>query len=151
MPPGRPRWPPTETRPSIEGFGPLRFDWWALSGGLLPGFHSVERGTGKTPGRTDPLEAVGQTRAGRGGGTHRRDLRRPKGPDVSVLVEGFFATLSKRRLKRGIFHSVLDLNLAIRDYIEAHNADPKPFVWTAHADTIIAKVNRGKHLLESIH
>ena len=60
--------------------------WWALSGGLLPGFHGVERGTGKTPGRTDPLEAVGQTRAGRGGGTHRRDLRRPKGPDVSVLA-----------------------------------------------------------------
>ena len=55
------------------------------SGGLLPGFHGVERGTGKTPGR-DPLEAVGQTRAGRGGGTHRRDLRRPKGPDVSVLA-----------------------------------------------------------------
>ena len=51
----------------------------------LPGFHGVERGTGKTPGRTDPLEAVGQTRAGRGGGTHRRDLRRPKGPDVIRL------------------------------------------------------------------
>ena len=60
--------------------------WWALSGGLLPGFHGVERGTGKTPGRTDPLEAVGQTRAGRGGGTHRRDLRRPKGPpDVRTV------------------------------------------------------------------
>ena len=42
-----------------------------------------------TPGRTDPLEAVGQTRAGRGGGTHRRDLRRPKGPDVSVLASQF--------------------------------------------------------------
>ena len=66
-------------------------------------------------------------------------------------VEGFFATLTRRRLKRGIFHSVLDLNQAIREYIEAHNADPKPFVWTAPADTIIAKVNRGKHLLESIH
>ena len=61
MPPGRPRWPPAEPRPRS---------------GLLPGFHGVERGTGKTPGRTDPLEAVGQTRAGRGGGTHRRDLRR---------------------------------------------------------------------------
>ncbi len=60
--------------------------WWALSGGLLPGFHGVERGTGKTPGRTDPLEAVGQPVPGRGGGTHRRDLRRPKGPDVSVLA-----------------------------------------------------------------
>ena len=38
----------------IEGFGPRRFRW-ALSGGLLPGFHGVERGPGKTPGRTDPL------------------------------------------------------------------------------------------------
>ena len=55
--------------------------WWALSGGLLPGFHGVERGTGKTPGRTDPLEAVGQTRcSGRGGGTHRRRAHAaPKG------------------------------------------------------------------------
>ena len=38
----------------------------ALSAGLLPGLHGVERGTGKTPGRTNPLEAVGQARAGRG-------------------------------------------------------------------------------------
>lgn len=66
-------------------------------------------------------------------------------------VEGFFATLTKRRLKRGVFHSVLDLNQAIRDYIETYNADPKPFAWTAPADAIIKKVNRGKHLLESLH
>ena len=39
-----------------------------------------------TPGGADPPQAVGQTRAGRGGGTHRRDLRRPKGPKVSVLA-----------------------------------------------------------------
>ena len=65
----------------IEGFGPRRFAG-GRSAVALPGFHGVERGTGKTPGRTDPLEAVGQTRAGRGGGTHRRDLRRPKGPDA---------------------------------------------------------------------
>ena len=52
---------------------------WSLSGGLLPGFHGVERGTGKTPGRQTRWRPR-QTRAGRGGGTHRRDLRRPKGP-----------------------------------------------------------------------
>jgi transposase len=66
-------------------------------------------------------------------------------------VEGLFATLTKRRLKRGVFHSVLDLNHAIRDYLDTHNADPKPFRWTASADTIISKHQRGKRLLESIH
>ena len=66
-------------------------------------------------------------------------------------VEGFFATLAKRRLKRGVFHSVLALNQAIRDYIEAHNANSKSFAWTVPAATIIEKVNRGKHLLESLH
>ena len=72
------------------GFGPRRFAGALLSAGLLPGLHGVERGTGKTPGRTNPLEAVGQARAGRGGGTHRRDLRRPKGPDVSLLASSNF-------------------------------------------------------------
>ena len=54
--------------------------------GVLAGSHGVERGAGHAPGGADPPQAVGQTRAGRGGGTHRRDLRRPKGPKVSVLA-----------------------------------------------------------------
>ena len=54
--------------------------------GVLAGGHGVERGAGHAPGGADPPQAVGQTRAGRGGGTHRRDLRRPKGPQVSVLA-----------------------------------------------------------------
>jgi transposase len=66
-------------------------------------------------------------------------------------VEGLFATLTKRRLKRGVFRSVIELNQAIRDYLNAHNADPKPFRWTASADTIIGKHQRGKRLLESLH
>lgn len=66
-------------------------------------------------------------------------------------VEGFFATLTKRQIKRGAFHSVIDLNRTIRSYIDAHNEDPKPFIWTAPADTIIAKVQRGRQMLESIH
>ncbi len=66
-------------------------------------------------------------------------------------VEGLFATLTKRRLKRGIFRSVVELSQAISDYLDAHNADPKPFRWTAPADTIIEKHQRGKHLLESLH
>jgi transposase len=66
-------------------------------------------------------------------------------------VQGLFATLTKRRLKRGIFRSVIELNQAIRAYLDAHNADPKPFRWTALADTIIGKHQRGKRLLESLH
>jgi transposase len=66
-------------------------------------------------------------------------------------VEGLFATLTRRRLKRGVFRSVTELNHAIRDYLDAHNANPKPFRWTAPADTIIGKHQRGKRLLESLH
>ena len=62
-----------------------------------------------------------------------------------------FATLTKRRLKRGVFRSVIELNQAIRDYLDAHNTDPKPFRWTAPADTIIAKHQRGKRPLQSLH
>jgi len=66
-------------------------------------------------------------------------------------VEGFFAKLTKRRLKRGVFHSVVDLQAAINRFIDEHNKEPKPFVWTADPDEIIAAVNRGYQTLRSIH
>ena len=66
-------------------------------------------------------------------------------------VEGFFAKLTKRRLKRGVFHSIVDLQAAINRFLAEHNQNPKPFVWTAAPDRIIEKVNRGKQALESIH
>jgi transposase len=66
-------------------------------------------------------------------------------------VEGFFAKLSKRRLKRGIFRSVTDLQAAINRFITEHNQDPKPFVWTKDPDQIIAAVKRGHQMLDSIH
>ena len=66
-------------------------------------------------------------------------------------VEGFFAKLTKRRLKRGVFHSVVDLQAAINRFIDEHNKEPKPFVWTADPDEIIAAVNRGYQALRSIH
>jgi transposase len=66
-------------------------------------------------------------------------------------VEGFFATLTKRRLKRGVFKGVADLQAAINRFLEEHNASPKPFVWTADPHAIIEKVRRGKQALESIH
>src|SRR6202451_527296 len=66
-------------------------------------------------------------------------------------VEGFFAKLTKRRLKRGIFLSVVDLQAAINRLVIEHNAKPKPFTWTADPDKIIAAVRRGQPVLDSIH
>jgi transposase len=66
-------------------------------------------------------------------------------------VEGFFAKLTRRRLKRGVFLSIVDLQAAINRFIAEHNAQPKPFVWRADPDKIIAARNRGFQMLESIH
>jgi transposase len=66
-------------------------------------------------------------------------------------VEGFFAKLTKRRLKRGVFHSVVDLQAAINRFIDEHNKEPKPFVWTADPNEIIAAVNRGHQTLRTHH
>ena len=65
------------------------------------------------------------------------------------LVERFFAEITRKRIRRGVFHSIADLQMAINDYLDQHNADPIPFVWTASAASIIKKVNRGKQVLES--
>jgi transposase len=57
-------------------------------------------------------------------------------------VERFFALLTDRALKRGVFNSVRQLELAIKSYIEATNVDPKPFRWTKTADDILASIHR---------
>jgi transposase len=66
-------------------------------------------------------------------------------------VEGFFAKLTRRRLKRGIFRSLVGLQAAINRFLEETNDNPKPFVWTADPDSIIAAVRRGHQALDSIH
>src|SRR6202047_2387492 len=66
-------------------------------------------------------------------------------------VEGFFAKLGKRRLKRGVFCSIVDLQAAINRFLRETNDDPKPFVWTADPEKIIASVKRGYQALGSIH
>jgi transposase len=66
-------------------------------------------------------------------------------------VETVFSTLSRRRLRRGVFRSILDLQAAINRYLEDHNAAPKPFVWTADPDLILGKVARGTRALASLH
>ena len=66
-------------------------------------------------------------------------------------VEGFFAKRAKRRLKRGVFGSVVEPQAAINRYLGATNGDPKPFVWTADPDRILEKVSRGYQALDAIH
>jgi transposase len=59
-------------------------------------------------------------------------------------VETFFSAITRRRLRRGVFHSLVDLQAAINRYLAEHNADPKPFTWTATAGTITDKLNQMK-------
>ena len=76
----------------------------------------------------------------------------PRGPDWMPITPKtgslfhaethFFALLTERALKRGVFRSVADLEQAIKAYIEATNADPKPFRWTKTANDILASIQR---------
>src|SRR5271156_5365242 len=66
-------------------------------------------------------------------------------------VEGYFAKLTKRRLKRGVFRSLVDLQAAIKRFLAETNENPKPFIWRANPDKIIAAVKRGHQVLDSIH
>ena len=62
-------------------------------------------------------------------------------------VERFFAEITEKRIRRGAFRSVPALEKAIREYLDHHNASPKPFAWTADADLIL---NRVKKVIERI-
>jgi transposase len=66
-------------------------------------------------------------------------------------VEGFFAKLTRRRLKRGVFRSIVELQAAINRFLQETNADPRPFTWTADPNNIIAAVRRGFQTLDSLH
>ena len=58
------------------------------------------------------------------------------------LVERWFAELTNKRIRRGVFRSVKELEAAICQYIEIHNEDATPFVWTRTADQILASIAR---------
>ncbi len=57
-------------------------------------------------------------------------------------VEGFFAKLTRQRLKRGVFNGIVDLQAAINRFLAKTNDNPKPFTWTTDPDAIIEKVRR---------
>ncbi len=66
-------------------------------------------------------------------------------------VEGLFAKLTRQRLKRGVFTSIVELQAAINRFIAETNDKPKPFVWTKSADVILAAVQRGRQALDALH
>ena len=66
----------------------------------------------------------------------------PKSGSWLNAVEGFFSKLTRQRIRRGVFRSIVDLQAAINRYLAEHNDHPKPFAWTRPADAILAKLNR---------
>lgn len=67
------------------------------------------------------------------------------------LVERWFAELTNKRIRRGVFRSVKELEAAIREYIDVNNEDPKPFVWTKTADQILASIARYAQRTNAVH
>ena len=57
-------------------------------------------------------------------------------------IENFFSKMTRQRIRRGVFRSIVDLQAAINAYLAEHNANPKPFVWTKSAEAILAKLHR---------
>ena len=67
-------------------------------------------------------------------------------------MENFFSKMTRQRIRRGVFRSIVDLQTAINAYLAEYNASPKPFVWTQSAEAILAKLDRlPEHLFESVH
>jgi transposase len=64
------------------------------------------------------------------------------------MVERFFRDLTTKRLRRGVFTSVQDLELALHDYVRIHNQNPKPFIWTKTATDILQKVTRARKVVD---
>jgi transposase len=72
----------------------------------------------------------------------------PTGASWLNMIERFFRDLSEKAIRRGSFFNVDDLIGAIQEYINQHNDDPKPFIWTAKANDILAKVKRARRAQE---
>lgn len=105
------------------------------------------------------LRKVGSLQRTRGGSTRwlaHKDRRRwhlhfiPTSSSWLNLIERWFKELTDKRLRRGRFTSVTDLTRAITVWAQHWNTDPKPFIWKATAEDIIAKVQRGRTTLHQI-
>jgi len=75
----------------------------------------------------------------------------PTGCSWLNLVERWFAEITRKRIRRGDFHNVAELIAAIKQYLDHHNEQPKPFIWSASAASILAKVARCKVNSATVH
>lgn len=66
----------------------------------------------------------------------------PTGCSWVNMIETWFSALTTQRIRRGSFRSVPELVRAIEEYIEQHNTDARPYVWTASVESIVRKINR---------
>jgi hypothetical protein len=67
------------------------------------------------------------------------------------LVERWFGELTKKAIRRGAFASVPDLEAAIQAFLANYNEEAKPFVWTASAEAIMAKLEKVKAIYDTLH
>jgi transposase len=67
------------------------------------------------------------------------------------LIELWFGEITRKRIRRGVFHSVPDLVAAIEEFIQINNENPKPFVWTKKVNQILEKVTHCKAIIETLH
>ena len=75
----------------------------------------------------------------------------PTSASWTNLVERWFRELSEKAIRRGVFQSVADLEAAIDAFLASHNQTPKPFVWTASVDKILAKLKKVKAIYDTLH
>ena len=94
-----------------------------------------------------------QTSQGAGLAVPSSALDLPLHPDFGLLAQCGRQLLledDRQRIRRGVFHSIVDLQSAINAYLAEHNAHPKPFVWTQSANAILAKLDRLPVLSECV-
>ena len=71
-------------------------------------------------------------------------------PPIVNILERLFCDVTQNRLRRGVFRDVEELIMAIGDYIDRHNENPKPFIWTAKVSDILEKVKRARRSLNNV-
>ena len=75
----------------------------------------------------------------------------PTGASWLNLVEHWFAEITRKRIRRGTFHSVAEVNRAISQYLRENNRNPRPFIWTATTSKIMKKIKHCKEALDAQH